>query len=152
MDKTTLPLVVRHAALQGYLMLNKYYTMTDASVIYRVAMSTFSAASGLFYLPIPLFIVLHPLYKTTYFTRTKWPLHWISDAEAVACKVWTERYKKVTPLSAEDAMQVAEQSGLNNVSFQTCFDASGFYYFSSFIAFHGSKAVLQHFPRRIWNC
>jgi hypothetical protein len=41
MDKAALPLVVCHAALRGYLMLNKYYTMTDASVIYRVAMSTF---------------------------------------------------------------------------------------------------------------
>ena len=42
MDQTALPLVVRHAALRGYLMVNKYYTMTDASVVYRVAMSMFS--------------------------------------------------------------------------------------------------------------
>jgi hypothetical protein len=44
MDQTALPLVVRHAALRGYLMVNKYYTMTDASVVYRVAMSMFSVA------------------------------------------------------------------------------------------------------------
>jgi len=40
-DKSTLPLVVRHAALRGYLMLNKYYSLTDDSIVYRVAMSVF---------------------------------------------------------------------------------------------------------------
>jgi len=40
-DNSALPLVVRHAALQGYLMLNKYYTLTDDSIVYRVAMSVF---------------------------------------------------------------------------------------------------------------
>jgi len=40
-DNSTLPLVVRHAALRGYLMLNKYYTLTDDSIVYRVAMSVF---------------------------------------------------------------------------------------------------------------
>ena len=40
-DKDTLPLVVRHAALRGYLMLNKYYSLTDESVVYRIAMSAF---------------------------------------------------------------------------------------------------------------
>ena len=38
-NKSTLPLVVRHAALRGYFMLNKYYLLTDDSVVYRVAMS-----------------------------------------------------------------------------------------------------------------
>ena len=39
-DNDTLPLVVRHAALQGFFMLNKYYSLTDESIVYRVAMST----------------------------------------------------------------------------------------------------------------
>jgi hypothetical protein len=67
---------------------------------------------------ITLSIVLHPRYKTTYFTHAKWPAHWISDAEALAHKIWTEDYKKVAPLSAEDTMREAEQSGLNDVSFR----------------------------------
>lgn len=38
-DKEALPLVVRHAALRGYYMVNKYYTLTDDSAVYRIAMS-----------------------------------------------------------------------------------------------------------------
>lgn len=38
-EKDTLPLVVHHAALRGYDMLNKYYTLTDDSIVYRIAMS-----------------------------------------------------------------------------------------------------------------
>ena len=39
-DNSALSLV-HHAALQGYLMLNKYYSLTDDLVVYRVAMSMF---------------------------------------------------------------------------------------------------------------
>jgi hypothetical protein len=67
---------------------------------------------------ITLSIVLHPRYRTTYFTCAKWPVHWISDAEALARKIWTEDYKKVAPSSTEDTTQEAEQSGLNDVSFR----------------------------------
>jgi hypothetical protein len=58
-----------------------------------------------------------------YFTCAKWPLHWISNAEVLAHKVWTEQYKKVTPSPAEDMTQVAAWSKGNDVSFQACFDA-----------------------------
>ena len=40
-DNSTLPLVVHHAVLQGYLMLNKYYTLIDDSIVYQVVMSVF---------------------------------------------------------------------------------------------------------------
>ena len=38
-DNDALPPVVRHAALRGYYMVNKYYTLTDDSIVYRIAMS-----------------------------------------------------------------------------------------------------------------
>ena len=43
------------------------------------------------------FLVLHPRYKTSYFIRAKWPQQWITDAETLARKVWTEKYKKEMP-------------------------------------------------------
>ena len=95
-DDSTLPLVVRHAALRGYLMLNKYYTLTDDSVIYRIAMSLFFICFLSHLLTKLLFTVLHPRYKTSYFTRAKWPQQWITDAETLARKVWTDKYKKAT--------------------------------------------------------
>ena len=42
-ENETLPLIVLHAALRGYYMLNKYYSLTDDSVVYRIAMSMSSA-------------------------------------------------------------------------------------------------------------
>jgi hypothetical protein len=98
-DKSTLPLAVHHAALQGYLMLNKYYSLMDESVVYHIAMSGFLTFSSLGYLSFLVILVLHPCYKykTTYFSRAKWPQQWITDAEVLATKVWTEKYKKVTP-------------------------------------------------------
>ena len=38
-DDTSLHAAVRHAALHGVLMLNKYYAWTDESCLYRIAMS-----------------------------------------------------------------------------------------------------------------
>ena len=38
----TLHLTVHHAALRGLHMLNKYYMRTDDSIVYRIAMSTWS--------------------------------------------------------------------------------------------------------------
>jgi len=42
-ENDALPLIVRHAALRGYYMLNKYYSLTDDAVVYRIAMSKSSA-------------------------------------------------------------------------------------------------------------
>ena len=100
-DNDALPLVVCHAALQGYLMLNKYYSLTDESVVYRIAMSRLF---HLFYITLLTFLfhflVLHPRYKTSYFVHAKWPQQWITDAETLAQKVWTEKYKKNIPKPA----------------------------------------------------
>ena len=38
-DDATLPPAIRSAAVRGSLMLNKYYSKTDESVIFRIAMS-----------------------------------------------------------------------------------------------------------------
>lgn len=94
-DNAALPLVVRHAALRGYLMLNKYYSLTDESVVYRIAMSRFFHLCYITLLTFLFhFLVLHPRYKTSYFLRAKWPQQWITDAETLARNVWREKYKK----------------------------------------------------------
>ena len=66
-------------------MLNKYYSLMDDSVVYRVAMSMLFICYLLLSL-IP-FIVLHPHYKISYFSRAKWPEQWILDAKKIACEV-----------------------------------------------------------------
>ncbi|KDR74458.1 hypothetical protein GALMADRAFT_29018, partial [Galerina marginata CBS 339.88] len=92
-DDSTLPLAVCHSALQGYFMLNKYYSLTDESIVYRIAM------------------ILHPRYKTSYFTRAKWPQDWISATETITHKVWTEDYKKTAPPRATQQPAVGTSNG-----------------------------------------
>ncbi|KAJ2933763.1 hypothetical protein H1R20_g3333, partial [Candolleomyces eurysporus] len=58
-----------HSALTlGVDLLNKYYSLTDESEVYRIA------------------IVLHPAYKFCYLKKAQWPEAWISTAEGIVCK------------------------------------------------------------------
>ncbi|KAH9960262.1 hypothetical protein BC827DRAFT_1103688, partial [Russula dissimulans] len=49
----------------GKNLLNKYYSLTDDSEVYRIAM------------------VLHPRYKLKYFERQGWDREWIETAETI---------------------------------------------------------------------
>jgi hypothetical protein len=39
MDETSCPLAIHAAALRGFTMLNKYYSLTDEPVVYHIAIS-----------------------------------------------------------------------------------------------------------------
>ncbi|GLB40082.1 putative protein dimerization activity [Lyophyllum shimeji] len=71
---TSLLPAVRAAASRGLAMINKYYSKTDDSVVYRIAM------------------VMHPRCKTAYFTKQNWPMTWIDTAIELARAEW-EKYK-----------------------------------------------------------
>ncbi|KAF8578273.1 hypothetical protein K439DRAFT_1362533, partial [Ramaria rubella] len=73
-DKKFFP-VVRSAAAKGCEILNKYYSLTDDSVVYRIAM------------------ILHPRYKTFYFQWQKWPDLWIDTAVKLLHQQWEKHYK-----------------------------------------------------------
>ncbi|EAU89851.2 hypothetical protein CC1G_07003 [Coprinopsis cinerea okayama7 len=82
-DNTERHPAVRHAALRGLKMLNKYYSKTDKSIVYRIAM------------------ILHPGYKTNYFMTAKWEPEWIVAAKAIARDEWVTYYKSaITPASS----------------------------------------------------
>ena len=91
MDDGTKHPAVWHAALRGLLMLNKYYTLTDESIVFRIAMSK---PSFLFQYMILMSVqVLHPTKKTTYFTKAGWPTSWIDEAKLIITKEWIDNYK-----------------------------------------------------------
>ncbi|PLW07060.1 hypothetical protein PCANC_25377 [Puccinia coronata f. sp. avenae] len=73
------PAALRNACHAGIQLTNKYYTLTDCSPLYRVAM------------------VLHPLFKDEYFKIAKWPPQWIDEAIRLTCKMW-ETYYKLPPV------------------------------------------------------
>ncbi|EJD50329.1 hypothetical protein AURDEDRAFT_46072, partial [Auricularia subglabra TFB-10046 SS5] len=56
--------------------LNRYYSVTDYSDLYRIAM------------------VLHPQYKLEYFRHMKWPEDWIATAVTITRDEYTRTYAK----------------------------------------------------------
>ncbi|KIL54123.1 hypothetical protein M378DRAFT_56185, partial [Amanita muscaria Koide BX008] len=65
---------IRSALSVGKCTLNRYYSKTDFSETYRIAM------------------VLHPRYKLTYFRRTNWPEEWIKTAETMVRATYDRKY------------------------------------------------------------
>ncbi|TFK80197.1 hypothetical protein K466DRAFT_458543, partial [Polyporus arcularius HHB13444] len=53
---------LRSALTMGKKVLNAYYSLSDLSATYRIA------------------LMLHPSYKDVYFKDAGWPSHWIKDA------------------------------------------------------------------------
>ncbi|EIW54593.1 uncharacterized protein TRAVEDRAFT_86236, partial [Trametes versicolor FP-101664 SS1] len=79
-----LHLAVRGAAKRGRAILDKYYTLTDTTIVYRITM------------------MLHPRYKTQYFKDQSWPEDWITEVWAIIEKEWTSNYKpKDAPAPAD---------------------------------------------------
>ncbi|THU80428.1 hypothetical protein K435DRAFT_695700 [Dendrothele bispora CBS 962.96] len=66
--------LTRAAAAKSIALLNKYYSKTDDSLMYRVAM------------------VMHPLYRLKYFRDANWEQDWIKTAEDTTRKFFEEHY------------------------------------------------------------
>ncbi|KZT31642.1 hypothetical protein SISSUDRAFT_1067594 [Sistotremastrum suecicum HHB10207 ss-3] len=73
-DSGQTSLIIRHGAVNGISVLNTYYSKTDDSVMYRVAMN------------------LHPKYKLEYFKAKKWKKKWIREAEKIVREIWARDY------------------------------------------------------------
>ncbi|KNE95438.1 hypothetical protein PSTG_11291 [Puccinia striiformis f. sp. tritici PST-78] len=73
------PPALRNACRAGLQLTNKYYTLTDCSPLYRVAM------------------VLHPSFKDEYFKLAKWKPEWINEAIRLTREMWESHYKPSPP-------------------------------------------------------
>jgi hypothetical protein len=69
-----LHLCIRHAIKLRKKVLNKYYSKTNLSNTYRIAM------------------VLHPTHKLTYFKKASWEKEWIKTAEELVCEEFQDHY------------------------------------------------------------
>ncbi|KNE89643.1 hypothetical protein PSTG_16909 [Puccinia striiformis f. sp. tritici PST-78] len=72
---------LRNACRAVLQLTNKYYTLTDCSPLYRVAM------------------VLHPSFKDEYFKLAKWQPEWIVESIRITREMWELHYKP-SPQSA----------------------------------------------------
>ncbi|KNF02054.1 hypothetical protein PSTG_04872 [Puccinia striiformis f. sp. tritici PST-78] len=75
------PPALRNACRAGLRLTNKYYTLTDCSPLYRVAM------------------VLHPSFKDEYFKLAKWQPEWIEESIRLTRDMWETNYKPTAQLS-----------------------------------------------------
>ena len=96
---------VRMAAVRGRTMLNKYYGLTDDSVVYRIAMCMSHITISHFIICLLVdYLVLHPRYKSTYFQKAGWPHEWIQTVEDILQKEWETNYKLSTSDSVQEAI------------------------------------------------
>ncbi|GJF01012.1 hypothetical protein PsYK624_173170 [Phanerochaete sordida] len=100
MEKPSLPAQVRYRAALGYRLLNKYYSVTDESVMYRCA------------------IMLHPKHKLDYCRQQKWKADWITTAVDLLRTQWEDHYK---PKPDENAPTASSQSQTHDDPF-ACLD------------------------------
>jgi hypothetical protein len=70
--------------------LNKYYSLTDSSENYRIAISMIFGFLLLDFIN-PL-TVLHPKLKMKYFTKQKWEQEWITEAQRLFTEQFHESY------------------------------------------------------------
>lgn len=84
---------VKAALSMGKLTLNRYYSKTDDSDIYRVAMGMCFSTGYLTSTETCIDLVLHPGNKTHYFNVLGWEQEWIEAAVQIVRERWNEKYK-----------------------------------------------------------
>ena len=73
--------------------LNRYYSLTDASETYRIAMGA-SSCSLVFICSLIYLTVLHPQHKLDYFKKADWETSWIETAEQLMRERFDSDYDK----------------------------------------------------------
>ncbi|OAV85862.1 hypothetical protein PTTG_11282, partial [Puccinia triticina 1-1 BBBD Race 1] len=80
---------LRNTCRAGVKLTNKYYTLTDCSPLYQIAM------------------ILHPLFKDQYFKVAGWSQEWIDEAIRLTRELWVSKYKPQEEVSASPAVTIA---------------------------------------------
>jgi len=75
--------------------LNHYYSLTDLSAVYRIAMGKFK--HFIYILNTHSMTVLHPALKLEYFCQHEWEEDWIDTALQLVQDEYTARYEKALP-------------------------------------------------------
>jgi hypothetical protein len=86
--------------------LNRYYSLTDLSELYRIAMSASMLYSPVLLLIYPTFLVLHPRHKLAYFKAAGWDQDWINTAKDLV----RDQFEDYASRSGYNATQQAEES------------------------------------------
>lgn len=99
-----IPHVIRNALAIAKKTLDKYYTKSDQSEVYRIAMRMFQFL--LMWQLIDFLIpVLHPRHKLRYFESARWPTDWINTAQGILREEFERSYARPSS-SDEDSDEV----------------------------------------------
>ena len=90
LKKEVLHPAIRAVIGLGKRTLNHYYSLTDSSELYRIAMGKQLTVINVYTYSHSFSIVLHPCHKLEYFKLAGWKPPWI----ATACKLVNDRYDK----------------------------------------------------------
>jgi hypothetical protein len=95
--------------------LNRYYSLTDLSEVYRIAMGAFF--SGPLHFVLKRFLlclqVLHPRHKLSYFKSAGWTPEWIETAEELVRAVFQSSY--VSHSVVDDTRDAREAQEIDKV-------------------------------------
>jgi hypothetical protein len=83
---------IRVALALGKKTLNRYYTLTDSSEVYRIAMSM--SRFSPFFLVLTFSLVVHPRHKLAYFAKAGWEDDWIDTAHNIIRAEFDRSYAK----------------------------------------------------------
>ncbi|THU98824.1 hypothetical protein K435DRAFT_660138, partial [Dendrothele bispora CBS 962.96] len=78
------------AAAKAIAILNKYYSKTDESIMYRTTM------------------IMHLLYRLKYFKDAHWEQDWINTAENTACEIFQEQYLFDVEVESPETLQESQ--------------------------------------------
>ncbi|RXW23667.1 hypothetical protein EST38_g2184 [Candolleomyces aberdarensis] len=102
---TAFPAPLRAAFALGKKLLNKYYSLSDLSEVYRIA------------------IILHPRRKLSYFKKAEWPDVWIERAQTIIEDEFVRSYASYKPPTTSQRRQKAPATSRSS-STVNMFDAS----------------------------
>lgn len=95
----SIPLIVRVALQKALKVLDKYYSKTDESVMWKTVMRKFCCCL-LSLCNAQFSSVLHPKYRRQYFVAQGWKDSWVDTAVSEARRIWTDHYKTTVKLPA----------------------------------------------------
>jgi len=96
---------IQAAVAMGKKLLNKYYSYTDHSELYRIAMSKFHYWCRNFDSILPP-TVLHPSHKLAYFSQAGWPDDWRATAEEIVRAEFERAYADIEILDSNESLSV----------------------------------------------
>ena len=92
LKKEELDLMIHAALGLAKCTINRYYSLTDSSELYCIAMGMYIHFSTVLS-PVDLFpTVLHPHYKLEYFKQAGWTLDWVATTQNLICNTFNTLY------------------------------------------------------------